>query len=232
MGFLGVQPAHLRPQDHGYDPRRCSQWVARHLAAEVKRYGLVSNVPLDSAAANASWYLAAGPIKHLLSKWLDHRTEEQRRCLDFQWGTSTDEDLVPSTIEAIQHQVLVDGFLVVSANHCETAIWGEALNIRLRAVHDVDHVLQEFTLSVDDEVRIGCLEAAMFFQFCLTQQVSKQTAAIAAQLLAIDLGGQAFYSAVSGGGFVPDQWAFARECLTKGVLSGAQAYYNEVRGRE
>lgn len=208
-----------------YDPTKCSGWTATFLAAECRRYGVLTGLTQDQQVA--VWMDEQETVCSLLDYWLDERTKQQEAIFGPIVRSPVHDSSEPQSYEAIKLAVMLRD-LRVSSRFCETAPWGEDLNIRLRGVHDVDHVLQEFTLSVDDEVRLACLHASMLFQYALVRGYNKSTAAYAALCLLIDTGGQAFYAHLTEGGFVPDQTAYLLTCLEHGVLTGSREYLAEV----
>lgn len=226
---IGIQPYGVRPKDAEYDPGKCSQWVARFLAAECYRWGKSTGLSQEDQASLVLKAEHLLPIVVNVADWVNDRIVEQTALLGAGWDFTEDEGLVPQGYGRLQVAVLDKKFLWVSANNCEGTLWGLYNNIWLRAVHDFDHVLQELSMSVDDEIRLGLLEASMLHQYVLANSGNRVLAAKCALLLAIDLAGQAFYYALSGGGFVPDQRAFAESCLRHGVLTGARMYWEGVR---
>lgn len=211
-------------QSKQFNPGVCSQWTASFLAAECRRYGKITGGTRVDHQHLA--FLDSGLYRDLVREFLELRELDQRNCIGVRWMVSRDPDKVPTTYLGIQSQVLDNGLLYVSDEHCETSYWGRSTNTLLRAVHDIDHILQEFTLSVDDEIRLGLLHASMLYQ----RHKCTKAAALAALILAIDTAGQAFYAHLCGpdGGFVPDQQEFLKYCLRDGVLTGARNYWKEV----
>lgn len=165
---------------------------------------------------------------YMMESWLHDRLEYAREeyGIDFRhdapdlgkgfWHPS--EAGTPSETWEGVNEDFWRGYIYVTASGSESAIWGRHANVRLRMVHDFDHVVMEFRFTPEDEIRLGLCEASAALRWALKRFPDEQWLAYAfAWLVLVDVSGQALYFARSGGRFLNDQAQFHRDCIKYGL---------------
>ena len=142
--------------------------------------------------------------KHAFSKRLNQFILERVKGLKYKAIDGLEE----GTFEEFKEASERDGFMSISADHCENNIFGnKEVNIAFRAWHDSVHIELNEGFGYMEETRVAFAQCAELPQDWHYERM----------LIMCEVVGQAAYHEKTGG-FVPNQREFTQDCLNEGII--------------